>query len=268
MRGYLALTDEGSHDRKVFVIHSAHSSKWRIQSAVWIAGRPNHKTIMLAKPFHQGSNCRIRQYHQSGPTMSSTMDLPLHQPQTGVASTVVGDFPLDESVVSQLPEGTKVLSAHQHGYSDWTVTARIVTQLPDGTLKKYFLKCVTGDAGHIMMEGEYWAMTELFKIINCAIARPIARGRFQREHPPTYFLLCEFIDMSKQMPDPDRLCALIVDLHRNSVSPTGKFGFHVRTCQGRTPQATANWESSWTKFFSNLMEHILSEDLRINGPWP
>ena len=49
-----------------------------------------------------------------------------------------------------------------------------------GTLKKYFLKCVTGDAGQIMVEGEYWAMTELFKTIPSAIAQPLARGRFQR----------------------------------------------------------------------------------------
>lgn len=199
--------------------------------------------------------------------MSSTVDLPLHQPETGVALTVAGDFPLDENVISHFPEGTKVLSADRYGSSDWTVIARIVTQLPDGTLKKYFLKCATEDAGQTMMEGEYWAMTELFKTINRAIPKPIARGKFQRQHPPTYFFLCDFVDMSNQMPDPDRLCALITDLHRNSISPTGRFGFHVRTTQGRTSQAV-DWEVSWTKCFTNILQHVLSEDLRINGPWP
>ena len=93
------------------------------------------------------------------------MDLPLHQSQTGVALTIAGDFPFDNNVVSQLPEGTKFLSADQYGSSDWTFTARIDTQSPHGTLEKYFLKYATEDAGQIMMEGEYWAMKELCKTI-------------------------------------------------------------------------------------------------------
>ncbi|KAL8815317.1 MAG: hypothetical protein Q9191_008470, partial [Dirinaria sp. TL-2023a] len=73
--------------------------------------------------------------------------------------------------------------------------------------------------------------------------------------------------MDHAAPDPERLCALINDLHRNSVSPTGKFGFHVRTCNGWTSQAV-EWESSWTTCFTNMMVHVLAEDFRANGPWP
>ena len=118
-----------------------------------------------------------------------------------------------------------------------------------------------------MMEGEYWAMMELYNTIPAAIPKPLARGKFKAENPATYFFLSEFAEMSDQVSDPDRLCTLISDLHRKIVSPTGKFGFHVRTCNGRTPQAT-EWDSSWTSFFAKFMVHVMAEDFTTNGSWP
>lgn len=199
--------------------------------------------------------------------MSGTVHTLLQCPQPGASSAIDGDFPVDENVTAHLPEGARVLSAHRYGSSAWTITARITTELADGSVKKFFLKCATEDAGHAMMEGEYWAMMELYKTIPAGIPKPLARGKFQTEIPATYFFLCEFAEMSNQVPDPDRLCALITELHRKSVSPTGKFGFHVRTCNGRTPQAT-EWDSSWTSFFSKFMIHVMAEDFKTNGSWP
>lgn len=199
--------------------------------------------------------------------MSDTVHSILHRPQPRFSSTIGGDFPLDENVITHFPAGTKVLSADRYGSSAWTITARITTELADGTPKKYFLKCATEDAGRAMMEGEYWAMTELYKTIPEACPKPLARGKFETESPATYFFLCNFVDMSNQVPDPDRLCACIIELHRKSLSPTGKFGFHVRTCNGRTPQAT-EWDSSWTSFFTKFMVHVMAEDFKTNGPWP
>ena len=68
------------------------------------------------------------------------------------------------------------------------------------------------------------------------------------------------------MPDPDRLCARVAELHRTSVSPIGQFGFQIRTCQGRTPQAT-EWNNSWTSFFTIFLAHVMTRDYEINGPW-
>ena len=169
-------------------------------------------------------------------------------------------------MITHFPDGTKVLSADRYGSSAWTVTVRISTELPDGTPKRYFLKCATEDGGRAMMEGEYWAMTELYKTMPSLVPKPLARGKLQSESPETYFFLCDFVDMSDQLPDPDRLCTSIAELHRNSISPTGKFGFHVRTCNGRTPQAT-EWDSSWTSFFTKFMSHVMTCDFETNGPW-
>ena len=199
--------------------------------------------------------------------MSDILLNPLQPPQSASSSVIDGDFPVDKSVIAYLPEGAKVLSAHRYGSSAWTITACITSELVDGTPKKYFLKCATEEAGHAMMGGEYWAMMELYNTFPAAIPKPLARGKLRTEDPATYFFLSEFAETSDQVPDPDRLCALISDLHRKSVSPTGKFGFYVRTRNGRTPQAT-EWDSSWTSFFAKFMVHVMAEDIKTNGSWP
>ena len=196
--------------------------------------------------------------------MSTTVHTIFDRP--AISSSIGGDFPLDQSVIAHLPKGTKVLSASRYGSSAWTVTARIDAELLDGLPKRYFLKCATEDAGRAMMEGEFWAMTELYKTIPTNIPRPVARGRFERQTPPTYFFLCEFVEMLDDVPDPSRLCSTIANLHKISVSPTGKFGSSVHTCNGRTPQAT-EWDGSWTSFFGGMMKHVMAEDFKTNGVW-
>jgi len=197
--------------------------------------------------------------------MSDTVHSLFNLPQSG-ARSASGDFLLDHNVIVHFLNGTKVLSADRYGSSAWTITARINVELPNGTPKRYFLKCATEDAGRAMMEGEFWAMTELYKTMPSLVPKPLARGRFQTETLETYFFLCDFIDISNQLPDPDRLCARLAELHRTSVSPTGKFGSRVRTCNGRTPQAT-EWDSIWTTFFTNFISHVMTLDFKTNGPW-
>ncbi|KAI9697679.1 MAG: hypothetical protein M1836_004629 [Candelina mexicana] len=198
--------------------------------------------------------------------MSKTVHTALLRPEAESRSTVAGDFPLDQNVIHHFPPGSKVLSAEKYGSSAWTVTARVSVELSNGTLMRYFVKCATEEAGRRMMEGEFAAMTELYKTLPSFIPKPLAWGKFQTEDPPTFFFLCDFVDMSNQMPDPDRLCAHVAELHRTSVSPTGQFRFQIRTCQGRTPQAT-EWNSSWTSFFTKLLAHVMTLDFEINGPW-
>lgn len=195
---------------------------------------------------------------QSVPTRECVAVAPL--------SNFDGDFPLDENVISFLPKPCKVLSAKKHGKSTWTVTARISVELADGTFEKYFVKCAIGDAGRMMMEGEFAAMTELYNTMPSFVPKPLGHGKFRSPDPPTFFFLCDFVEISGGLPDPEKLCARLAALHRDSVSPTGKFGFHIRTCQGKTPQAT-EWESSWTTFFTKSMTYMMELDFATNGPW-
>ncbi len=110
-------------------------------------------------------------------------------------------------------------------------------------------------------------MTELYQVIPSSIPKPLAHGKFVTEEPPIHFLLSEYVDMTKDNSDPEILCAKIVELHRKSVSPKGKFGFKVWTCNGRTPQAV-EWDDSWTSLFRKMMIHVLAEDIKANGRWP
>jgi len=179
-----------------------------------------------------------------------------------------GDFPVDEAVSSQFPAGTKILSANRYGTSAWTVTARLDVELPEGRQERYFLKCATGDSGRLLMEGEYNAMSELYKTAPNLVPKPHSWGKYRLLGGPdeTYFFLAEYVDMSNRVPEPNQLCSKLAQLHRSSVSPTGMFGFHITTCQGRIPQAVS-WNKSWTDFFTTLLQHVMALDFETNGDW-
>jgi protein-ribulosamine 3-kinase len=66
------------------------------------------------------------------------------------------------------------------------------------------------------------------------------------------------------MPDPDKFAARLSALHQNSASPTGKFGFHVKTYAGNLPQYT-DWEESWETFFAKSMRQALDLEIKAKG---
>jgi len=49
-----------------------------------------------------------------------------------------------------MPQGTNIISAESCGVSAWTKTAKVTAQLPDGSLKRYFLKV----SGQIQRPGQ------------------------------------------------------------------------------------------------------------------
>ncbi|KAF2658979.1 hypothetical protein K491DRAFT_702468 [Lophiostoma macrostomum CBS 122681] len=180
------------------------------------------------------------------------------------------DFPLDQIVINQLPAGTIVHSCTHHGSAAWTNTARIETTLANGESKLYFLKCAEGDQGKAMLEGEFHSMCELYKISPDFVPRPYTWGKLSTSKPDSdqYYFLCDFIKLANQMPaaDPFSLCTKLANLHQKSKSPTGKFGFHVNTCQGNLPQQTA-WNESWMDFYIQLMKGAMQLNRDRNGPW-
>ncbi|KAI1324506.1 Fructosamine kinase-domain-containing protein [Xylariaceae sp. FL0255] len=177
-----------------------------------------------------------------------------------------GGFRIDENVLALFPKETQVLSAHRFGTSAWTVTAHIHLKLPDGSEQEYFLKSAPGDHGRTLMEGEFNAMSELYRWAPDLVPKPHSYGKYALERPEAYFFLSEFIEMSDRMPDPNQLGAKVARLHRESTSPNGQFGFHITTCQGRVPQMVT-WEKSWTTFFTKLIQHVIRLDTEHNGYW-
>lgn len=53
-----------------------------------------------------------------------------------------------------------------------------------------------------------------------------------------------------------KLAAGLAELHSLSRSPTGKFGFHVRTCHARIAQAVDFWDDSWCSVFTSHLGHV------------
>ncbi|KAL8712605.1 MAG: hypothetical protein Q9220_003136 [cf. Caloplaca sp. 1 TL-2023] len=178
----------------------------------------------------------------------------------------LGDFPIDDGILAKFPPGTQVISANHYGISQWTVTAQVDVTFPDGQTNRYFLKTAKGEVGRRLMEGEFHAISALHNADNAFAPKPHSWGKQSGPGPDTYFFLLQFIDIDGCLPDPDRLCEKLAQLHRNSISPTGKFGFHINTCQGKTQQSL-EWESSWPILFAKMLKHVAREDTKTNGQW-
>ena len=119
-----------------------------------------------------------------------------------------------------------------------------------------------------MTEGEFESLKAIRTVSPTFVPQVYAWGRYEKSEPETYFLLAEFREIGEQPPDPVIFTACLAELHRNSVSPTAKFGFHTTTCHAKLTQITNCWEESWAVLYRKQLEHMVSLDLKQNGYWP
>ncbi|KAH9896370.1 Fructosamine kinase-domain-containing protein [Xylariomycetidae sp. FL2044] len=179
-----------------------------------------------------------------------------------------GAFPFDDAVLEFLPKGLTFSSVEKSGTSAWTVTGKIITYRADGSEQCFFLKVAYGDHGRLMLRGEYESSKMIYSITPDFIPEPFGFGRYKVQSPAVYFYLSKFIDMDlKTKPDPEEFMRRLAQLHKNSRSPTGQFGFHFTTYDGKVPH-TVKWESTWANFFRNLFLGACSLDATNNEPWP
>lgn len=119
-----------------------------------------------------------------------------------------------------------------------------------------------------MLNGEFESAKEIYRLMPGFIPKPFAFGRYESSNPVAYFFLSEFVDMDiTSPPDPEELAMKLSELHQKSESPTGKFGFHVVTCDGKMPH-NVDWQDSWAVFFGRLLQGVCRLDIENNGPWP
>ncbi|KAL8704321.1 MAG: hypothetical protein Q9201_002507 [Fulgogasparrea decipioides] len=179
-----------------------------------------------------------------------------------------GRFPMDEAVIEALQRGTTFLSVEHFGTSAWTITGKVTTKERDASEKLYFLKVAYGEHGGIMLRGEYESSKIIYKLNSDFIPEPFGFGRYKVKNPATYFYLSEFVDMDvATAPEPVDFTSRLAEMHKVSQSPTGKFGFHVATCDGKMAH-TVDWEDSWAVFYRKLLVGVCKLDLETNGPWP
>ncbi|KAI0143681.1 Fructosamine kinase-domain-containing protein [Xylariaceae sp. FL1272] len=177
-------------------------------------------------------------------------------------------FPCDTDALRKfLPAGTNIFSVQYYGSSAWSLTARVITS--EGLGKDCFLKVAYGQSGRIMLSGEYESSKLIYKKQPDFIPEPLGFGKYWDVSPPeTCFYLSRFVDMDVvAKPDPLEFTARLAEMHRLSQSPTGRFGFHVPTCDGDRPHVV-DWEESWATFYKKLLLGVCKLDIVANGPWP
>ncbi|ORY61679.1 Fructosamine kinase-domain-containing protein [Pseudomassariella vexata] len=142
-----------------------------------------------------------------------------------------------------LEEGDVIMGVNRYGTSTWAETSRIDAQTRDGSPRSYFLKdTLPGIA-----------------------PRPRGYGEWQ-DRKGTYFFVCDYLNITHELPDPVQLGKKLAELHRKSQSPNGKFGFHCTTYDGEKPLNTT-WDDSWTSFFKRLMNDVYQLEKKVNGLW-
>ncbi|KAK8087240.1 hypothetical protein PG994_002214 [Apiospora phragmitis] len=130
---------------------------------------------------------------------------------------------INKPLVTGLPPGTKIAEGLPWGASAWTATYKVAAELADGTPMFFFVKTAK-DRGATMMEGEYNSLQSLGRASPGFVPRVYGWGKIEKSDD-TYFLVMDFIDLTMSLPDPVKLTQTLADMHKNSVSPTGKFGF-------------------------------------------
>lgn len=103
--------------------------------------------------------------------------------------------------------------------------------LDDGTPISFFIKVLPKENGKNMVRGEYESMKEIYTLLPDFAPKPIAWGTY-KDVPDMHFFLCEYREMVHDMPYPNKFAARLAELHQNSKSMNGKFGFHVTTYSG------------------------------------
>ncbi|KXG50319.1 Fructosamine/Ketosamine-3-kinase [Penicillium griseofulvum] len=169
---------------------------------------------------------------------------------------------VDDSVSKQLPEGSTVVSIFSHGASYWTRTAEIKTTSSTGDEISFFLKVAQGDIGKGMLYGEFHSMTAIHNAMPNIAPQPIGNGTYKKDSE-THFFLCRFHAM-KGLPNVTDFPAAVAQLHKNGISPNGKFGFPVTTYQGRLPQNTTECDR-WEESFSNGIEQFFKAEEEAQG---
>jgi fructosamine-3-kinase len=108
-------------------------------------------------------------------------------------------------------------------------------------------------------------MSELYKTMPTLVPAPRGSGQCL-DTEGAYYFLCDYIEIDHRPPNPVKLGQKIAELHRQSVSPTGMFGFHVTPYDGKLP-LVAEWDPSWVSFYGKLLAGVYKLDAEVNGPW-
>ncbi|KAI0965500.1 Fructosamine kinase-domain-containing protein [Xylaria arbuscula] len=172
---------------------------------------------------------------------------------------------LDPAIAAFLEKGDTVRGVHRYGTSTWAETMRLDVEGHDEKSRSYFLKTLSVENAAERVYGEFRAMSEIYSTMPTIAPKPRGYGEFQN-NKGTHFFMCDFLNITHDLPDPEHLGKTLAELHHKSQSPNGKFGFHCTTFDGEKPLNTT-WDSSWTRFFARLINEVYKLEKGVNGHW-
>jgi len=90
-----------------------------------------------------------------------------------------------------------------------------------------------------MSEAEFEGQKAISSVIPTNAVSPVAWGYFEGDKTKSWFMT-HFRTLRARPPQLDVFLHVLLRLHRDSVSPTGMFGFHVRPFYG-PPRMIVDW---------------------------
>ncbi|AEO69870.1 uncharacterized protein THITE_123229 [Thermothielavioides terrestris NRRL 8126] len=139
----------------------------------------------------------------------------------------------------------------------WSTGLRIDVAVGDEE-KSFFAKLIEREEFVGMAEAEYEGQKAISAVIPEHAVEPIAWGYYEGDRTKAWFLT-HFRNLVPRPPPLSSFLPVVKKLHQESVSPTGKFGFHVTPFYGPPPMIvswTDNWEKFWTREFRSGLEYV------------
>lgn len=116
------------------------------------------------------------------------------------------------------------------------------------------------------MRGTFESETTLYSFAPNNVPKPLAWGTY-KEEPDKHFYICDFYDMTDDLPDIQKFCAIVAKIHQDSMgkSPVGKYGFQITTHLAYVDNDNS-WSDSWEQWYARALKRMLEEEKRSHGP--
>jgi protein-ribulosamine 3-kinase len=150
-----------------------------------------------------------------------------------------------------------------HDAAQWASAYKIEVEV-DGEEKEYLLKVIQRPRHAEMALGEYESQRALQQHLPDNVCIPLAHGTFELDRNTSFFMT-PFRHLTDRIPSPAQFVDVFQKLHSSSVSPTGKYGFHVATFNGWVPIIN-DWCDTWEEYFTRQFRSDILWQQSIRGP--
>ncbi|KAL8989416.1 MAG: hypothetical protein Q9169_008365, partial [Polycauliona sp. 2 TL-2023] len=95
---------------------------------------------------------------------------------------------------------------------------------------------------------------------------PVAWGTYKKD-PDKHFYLCDFFNMTDDLPDVQRFCTLVARVHQDSMgkSPFNSYRFPVTTYLANIGSDNS-WCNSSEEWYAKALKRMLEEEEKTHGP--